>query len=103
MTDDGDKVLCRTPNQPGGGKGTRIDTWKYEVMSAAIRACFTARNNAPLGFMAMVKAVPDHVDPARRDEIGSLGWFTTTVALEMQYRGEMTATKVSGKKMLVLT
>ena len=98
-----EKILCRTPNQPDGGKGTRIDAWKFHAFERAVRQHFADSNNQPLGFMALIKAVRSHLTPQEAAEMGSLGWFATTVILEMEFRGDLTATKVKGKKILALT
>ncbi len=97
------KVLCRTPNQPDGGKGTNIDAWKFELIESAIRQSFQAADKGQLGFMALSKGTRTYLSEAQIAEIGSLGWFATTVILEMEFRGDLIATKVKGKKMLALT
>ncbi len=97
------KTLCRTPNQPGGGKGTNIDTWKFEACERAIRAVFAENGGQSLGFMALIQAAKAPLSASDQVEMGSLGWFLTTVILEMQFRGHLVATKVGGRKMLALT
>ena len=92
----------RTPNQPEGGKGTHIDAWKFVALQAAIRAHFAQTANQPLGFMALCKDLRAHVSPEDCQAMGSFNWFATTVILELEFRGELCAQRVKGKKMLCL-
>lgn len=97
------KVLCRTPNKPDGGKPNHIDTWKFEAMEAAIRACLRDQPGDSMGFMAAVRAIPAYLDAGVAARIGSKSWYATTVLLEMEWRGDLKATKVKGTKTLTLT
>lgn len=103
MSKASDKVLCRTPNQPDGGKGTNIDAWKFHAIESAVRQFLCDQADGTSGFMALIHGVADYLSAEDRAQMGSIGWFTTTVVLEMEYRGDLTATKVKGKKMLALT
>ena len=101
MTEE--KVLCRTPNKPDGGKPNHIDAWKFEAMEAAIRACLSDQANDSMSFMALVRGIGAYLEPDVAAKIGSLSWYATTVLLEMEYRGHVLATKVNGTKTLSLT
>lgn len=101
MTDD--KVLCRTPNKPDGGKPNHIEAWKYEAMEAAIRACLRDQTGDSMGFMALVRALRAYLEADAAAKMGSLNWYATTVLLEMECRGHLKATKVKGTKTLSLT
>ena len=96
------KILCRTLNQPEGGKGTQIDDWKFTVLEAAICAYFKDSSNQPIGFMDLVKALRPYLKPEQLGHMGSVGWFATTVILELEFQGRLVAEKVRGKKMLML-
>lgn len=78
-----DKTECRTPASEGT---TRIPTWKFDAMRAAIR---DALAGGPLPATELVQQASARIPGARRAEFGSLGWHATTVRLEMEVRGEL--------------
>jgi hypothetical protein len=66
---------------PQGKQGVNIDKGKYEVMKAAILAAIAA--NEGLTFANLNKAVSQKLD-GRFD--GSIGWYLTTVKLDLEAR-----------------
>ena len=84
---DGDdsKVLCRTPTPDKQPK--RIDQWKFDAVRTAILDVLKSSPELPF------QDLPDRVGRALgsddRANLGSLGWYTTTVKLELEVRGEI--------------
>lgn len=65
-------------------KGVRIDRDRYDQMSAAILACLKARGEATFNELrGLVEA-----ELAGKFE-GSLGWYYTTVKLDLEARGTL--------------
>ena len=96
-----EKVLCRTPNKPDGGKPCHTDAWKFDALEREVRSVLAGGES--MGFMAAMRAVRDRISAEQAKEIGSVGWYATTVMLEMEFRGDLKATKVKGTKTLTLT
>jgi hypothetical protein len=66
---------------PQGKQGVNIDKGKYEVMKAAILEAIAA--NEGITFANLNKAVSQKLD-GRFD--GSIGWYLTTVKLDLEAR-----------------
>jgi hypothetical protein len=86
MAADATKVVCETPTP--GKKPTRIARWKYEVVRSAIL------NAVPAGDQGVEsRELPDLVRariPAEElDRLGSVSWYTTTVKLDLEVKGEL--------------
>ncbi|UWQ22333.1 DUF6958 family protein [Jannaschia sp. W003] len=79
----GERVLCRTPNNPGT---TRIPAWKFEACRAAILAELA---DGERGAMALADAAAARLSASDRAAMGSVGWHMTTVRLELEVRGEV--------------
>lgn len=86
MTDD--KVSCRTPNP--GKKPIRIDRWKFDAVRRAILEVLPSEGEGMV-FMSdeFFDAVAKALTPEEREKMGSVGWYTTTVKLELEVRGEV--------------
>ncbi len=83
---EGERVLCRTPAP--GKKPTRILRWKYEVVRRAILASLP-ESEPGLPFKDLSRFVGRQLSQQEQDELGSIGWYTTTVKLDMETRGEI--------------
>jgi hypothetical protein len=70
---------------PAGKAGVNIDKVKYDTIRAAILAAL-AENGGEISFKELTTAVAAHL-PAPFE--GSLGWYTTTVKLDLEARGEI--------------
>jgi hypothetical protein len=80
------KVLCRTPSP--GKKGTQIDTWKYDLVRAAIRQV-VPKGSKGVAFADLPGLVEKALAPLERNRLGSVSWYTTTVKLHMETTGEL--------------
>ena len=69
---------------PDGKQGVNIDKAKYDAVAAAILASIQAAGVLPFGDLAA--AVTSRL-PAEFD--GSIGWYTTTVKLDLEARGRI--------------
>ena len=63
-------------------QGVNISKQKYEVMREAILACI--RTNGELAFKDLTPAVTSYLDGTFD---GSIGWYVTTVKLDLEARG----------------
>jgi hypothetical protein len=86
MSKQTDKVLCETPTP--GKQGTRIDKWKYDAVRAAILESLP-HNGEGLLFEQLPDQVNAHLSEDVREKLGSIPWYTTTVKLDLEVRGEI--------------
>jgi len=81
-----DKIVCETPTP--GKKPTRIDRWKYELLRKTILELLPASGEGVL-FSRLTGLVKDHLNREQLVRIGSLSWYTTTVKLDLEVKGEI--------------
>ena len=86
MNDEADRVLCQTPTP--GKTGTRIARWKYDVMRRAVLAALPA-DGPGIPFAELPALVEQALDRDTRERPGSISWYTTTVKLDLEVRGEI--------------
>ena len=79
------KEKFTTLNVTEGAAGTRIDRWKYDAMRRAILLALP-RNEPGLPFKELAAAVQTHL-PENWE--GSIGWYVTTVKLDLEARNEI--------------
>lgn len=82
-----DRVECRTPNAGRFGS-TRVPRWKFDMIREAILAILDAEPDG-VPFAGLAARVQKRIPVERRTELGSIGWHTTTVKLELEVRGEI--------------
>ena len=95
-----EKVLCETPTP--GKQPTRIDRWKYDLVHSAILAS-VPRNDEGVKFRELPGLVEEHLDPAELENLGSVSWYTTSVKLDMEVKGELERVPGSKPQRLRLT
>ena len=83
---DEDKVVCRTPTP--GRKPTRIDRWKYDAVRGAILAAVHTEGEGVL-FQDLPLLVARGLSEDEKERLGSVTWYTTTVKLDLETRGEL--------------
>lgn len=81
-----EKVICRTPTP--GAKPTRIDAWKFNTIRQAILSK-VAENGDGTRLTDLPGLVAECLSLEDRERVGSVGWYTTTVKLELEVRGEL--------------
>ncbi len=80
------KVLCKTPTP--GKKGTRIPKWKYDLIRSAILAV-VPQDEVGVEFKDLPRLVKGLLTEEDLNRLGSLGWHTTTVKLDLEVRSEI--------------
>ncbi|MEL7257971.1 MAG: hypothetical protein AAFN80_09025 [Pseudomonadota bacterium] len=79
------RVACRTPAEGRDGV-TNIPEWKFDAVRSAI---LDALRNGDIAFKNLKDAVAARLSNDKLKRLGSLGWHTTTVKLELEVRGEL--------------
>ena len=95
-----EKVLCQTPTL--GKKPTRIDAWKYNLIRDAILKILPV-DEPGIIFMELPGLVESRLSDDVRMRLGSVGWYTTTVKLDLEVKGEITRIPGSKPQRLVRT
>ena len=80
------KVACLTPTP--GKQPTRIAEWKYNTIRTAILGIIPAKGPG-IEFKLLAGLIGKHLSSEIVSQIGSLPWYTTTVKLDMEVRGEL--------------
>jgi hypothetical protein len=81
-----EKVLCETPTP--GKQPTRIDRWNYDLVHSAIITVIPS-NEEGLAFRDLPGLVEQKLKPKDLEKLGSISWYTTTVKLDMEVKGEL--------------
>ncbi|MHB1319683.1 MAG: DUF6958 family protein [Anaerolineae bacterium] len=99
MDETPDRVVCRTPTP--NRKPTRIEKWKFDAVRHAILEVLP--NQAPgVAFMSELPGLVEQALTAEeRATLGSVGWYTTTVKLELEVRGEIARVPRSSPQRLI--
>ena len=87
-----ERIACRTPNADGI---TNIPVWKFDVIRVAIINAITDAGQDGLLFSELTGEVRKRLSASELKDLGSVGWHTTTVKLELEGRGEID--RVAGK------
>ena len=85
MTDDV-RVVCHTPTP--GKKPTRIHRWKYDLLRRIILDIL-ADNGDSVQFRSLPSLIEERLSPEQRASLGSVSWYTTTVKLDMEVKGDI--------------
>ena len=80
------KVICETPTP--GKKPTRIDKWKYDAVRRAILKA-VPKNKTGMEFKTLSTQVENYLKPEEKAKLGSIGWYTTCVKLDLEVKGEI--------------
>ncbi len=92
-----DKIVCETPTP--GKKPTRIDRWKYELVRDAIMIVTPTKEPGML-FKELPKWIEGALSEEELEKLGSLMWYTTTVKLDMEAKGELIRLKGSPQRII---
>jgi hypothetical protein len=82
-----EKVVCRTPTP--GKKPVRIDRWKFDAVRRAILEVLPTEGEGVPFMSDLPDLVASALTPEERENLGSVGWYTATVKLELEVRGEI--------------
>ena len=80
------KVLCETPTP--GKQPTHIAKWKYDLVRTAILAAVPAEEGG-VEFSRLPELVEGQLSPGDLERLGSVSWYTTTVKLDLEVKGEI--------------
>ncbi len=94
---DTEKVICETPTP--GKKPTRIDKWKYNLVHDAILKVVPSEEPGML-FTELTTWLKGAISEEELDKLGSLMWYTTTVKLDMETKGELIRLKGSPQRLI---
>lgn len=92
-----EKILCETPTP--GKKPTRIDHWKYELLRNAILKV-TPKEKPGVLFKELPTWIEGVLSEEELRKLGSLMWYTTTVKLDMEAKGELIRLKGSPQRII---
>jgi len=96
-----EKVACRTPAEGRDGV-TNIPRWKYDAVRQAILATINGTGSDGFPFKDLAAAVGTRLSEDERGRLGSLGWHTTVVKLNMEVDGEIARMAKATPQRLVL-
>ena len=81
-----ERVVCETPTP--GKKPTRIHKWKYDLLRGVI---LDIVGGSPDGveFKSLSGLVEAQLSPEQLSDLGSVSWYTTSVKLDMEVKGDI--------------
>lgn len=92
MTTD-ERITCHTPTP--GKKPTRIHKWKYDLLRDIILDILSDSVDG-VEFRSLPNLIDARLCTEQRSNLGSVSWYTTTVKLDMEVKGDIE--RVSGVK-----
>ena len=98
MPNDEAKVTCRTPTP--GKQGTNIPKWKYDAVRRAILRA-VPRSGEGIAFKDLAGIVKKNLSDDQRRRMGSIPWFTVTVKLDLEVKGELRRVQGSSPQRLI--
>ena len=81
-----ERVVCETPTP--GKKPTRIHKWKYDLLRDVILD-IVGRTPDGIEFKALPDLVEARLSPQQLSDLGSVSWYTTSVKLDMEVKGDI--------------
>ena len=84
MTEE--RITCRTPTP--GKKPTRIHKWKNDLLRGIILDIL-ARSVDGVEFRSLPCLIDTRLTPEQRADLGSVSWYTTTVKLDLEVKGDI--------------
>ena len=85
MTTD-ERITCHTPTP--GKKPTRIHKWKYDLLRGIILDILAGSPDG-VEFRSLPGLIDARLSPEQRASLGSVSWYTTTVKLDMEVKGDL--------------
>ena len=79
-------MLTRNVNYGAGKGGTRVSVEKYEIMKKAILKAVPSTVKG-IAFTDLPDKVAGTLTPVDHGKFGSIGWYVTTVKLDLEARG----------------
>ena len=88
-----ERVVCETPTP--GKKPTRIHKWKYDLIRGVILDVVGGSSEG-VEFRDLPGLVEVRLSPQELSDLGSVSWYTTTVKLDMEVKGDIA--RVAGSR-----
>ena len=88
-----ERVVCETPTP--GKKPTRIHKWKYELLRGVILDVVGSSSDG-VEFRELSGLAEARLSPEQLSDLGSVSWYTTTVKLDMEVKGDIA--RVAGSR-----
>ena len=85
MTDE-ERVVCETPTP--GKQPTRIHKWKYDLLRQFILE-IVAEGADGVEFRNLSGLIEGRLSVEQRENLGSVSWYTLSVKLDMEVKGEI--------------
>ena len=85
MTDE-ERVVCETPTP--GKKPTRIHKWKYDLLQRIILE-IVAKGADGVEFRNLPGLIESRLSVEQRENLGSVSWYTVSVKLDMEVKGDI--------------
>ena len=92
MTDEA-RVVCHTPTP--GKNPTRIHKWKYDLLRGIILEILAGSADG-VEFRSLPDLIAARLNGEQKANLGSVSWYTTTVKLDMEVKGDIE--RVAGAK-----
>ena len=93
------RVVCHSPTP--GKKPTRIHKWKYDLLRSIILDILDGSADG-VEFRSLPSLIDARLNPEQRANLGSVGWYTTTVKLDMEAQGDIERIPNTGAQRLRL-
>lgn len=84
-----ERVVCATAT-PGKAR-TSIPRWKYDAVRRAIRQVIVSAGSRGATLEDLVGETPARLSPEELAALGSVSWHVTTVKLDLEAKGEISA------------
>lgn len=84
-----ERVVCATAT-PGKAR-TSIPRWKYDAVRRAIRQVIVSAGSRGATLEDLVVEAPARLSPEELAALGSVSWHVTTVKLDLEAKGEISA------------
>jgi hypothetical protein len=99
MSEVSEKVECKNPTE---GKTTvKIEKWKYDVVRRAILNILKTQPDGVL-FSELAEMVGQNLSEYEKQNLGKVGWYTITVKLDLEVRGEIRRVEKSSPQRLII-
>ena len=85
MTTD-ERITCHTPTP--GKKPTRIHKWKYDLLRGIILDILDGSEDG-VEFRSLPGLIDARLGADDKANLGSVSWYTTTVKLDMEVKGDI--------------
>jgi hypothetical protein len=80
-----ERVVCETPTP--GKKPTRIHKWKYDLLRRIILEIVEGTDGVE--FRNLPGLIESRLSVEQRENLGSVSWYTVSVKLDMEVKGDI--------------